>query len=224
MKKRTFVIILSTAMLASMATGAFAATKLQQIKAYLNPEIKVQVDGTFKTMRDGKGNELASINYNGLNYFPIAAIAGALDTAVDYNKETKVISLGEKVDGVSIAKGFSDMYFTKDSKLTTYKGHDYKEGWFNNGPGNREASFMLKPSKKYQTLYLKVATIDGDISNFTVKDADKDVILKQVATITPEEGLATIEVDIGGADSLYIFGDVKDKTAVFVPLTASYYK
>lgn len=224
MKKKTFAVVLSTAMLASMATGAYAATKVEYIKAILNPDIKVKVDGTFKSMRDGKGNELAPINYNGLNYFPIAAIADALDTAVSYDGASKTISLGEKVDGVSIAGGFTDMYHTKDSKYTTYKGKDYKEVYFNDNTGNREVSFLLKPDKKYQKLYLQIAALDGDLTDFTVKDAKSQVVLKKGETIAAADGLVTIEVDIGSAEQLYIYGSVKGDTSVFVPLTTSYFK
>ncbi|MNZ68809.1 hypothetical protein D3C78_870850 [compost metagenome] len=224
LKKKTFAAVISVSMLASMGTGAFAATKLQEIKAYLNPNIKVQVDGTYTDLRDAKGNAIAPITYQGANYFPIRAISDALNVAVDYDESTQTIQLGEKVEGVSIAKGFTDMYHTKDPAQTTYKGTDYKEAYFNNNTGNREASFLLKPNKEHQTLYLQIAAVGGDISNLTVKDADSQVILKSVETIKSEDGLVTVEVGIGGVKSLYIYGNVKGDTSVFVPLTTSYYK
>lgn len=224
MKKKTFAVVISATILASMGTGAFAATKLQEIKAYLNPEIKVQVDGTYVDLRDSKGNAMAPIMYQGTNYYPIRAISDALHVAVDYDESTKTIKLGEKVDGVSIVKGFDDMYHTKDPAQTTYKGKDYKEAYFNNNTGDREANFMLHPNKEHQTLYLQIAAVGGDISNLTVKDADNQVILKSVETIKSEDGLVTIEVGIGGVKSLYIYGSAGKETSVFVPLTTSYYK
>lgn len=224
LKKKTLAAIISVSMLASMGTGALAATKLQEIKAYLNPEIKVQVDGTYTDLRDVKGNAIVPINYNNANYVPIRAISDALGVAVDYDSATKTIILGEKVDGVSIAKDFDDMYHTKDPAQTTYKGKDYKDAYFNTGSGNRSSSFMLYPNKEHQTLYLQIAAIGGDITEFTVQDSNSNTILKQVDVIKPEEGLITIEVNIGGIDSLYIHGEVKDETSVFVPLTTSFYK
>ncbi|WP_256760461.1 hypothetical protein [Cohnella sp. WQ 127256] len=224
MKKKTFAAVISLSMLASMGTGAFAATKLKEIKAYLNPEIKVQVDGTYVDLRDVKGNAIAPIVYEGANYFSIRAISDALDVAVDFDGPTQTIILGEKVDGVSIAKGFDDMYHTKDPAQTTYKGKDYKEAYFNTGSGNREASFMLYPKKEHQTLYLQIAAVGGDITNLTVKDSDNNSILKTVESIKPEDGLVTVEVGIGGVKELYIYGDAKKDTSVFVPLTTSHYK
>jgi len=224
LKKKTFAAVISVTMLASMGTGAFAATKLQEIKAHLNPEIKVQVDGSYTDLRDVNGNAIAPIVYQGANYFPIRAISDALDVAVDYDGTTKTIILGEKVDGESIAEDFDDMYHTKDPAHTTYKGKDYKEAYFNNGSGNRSASFMLYPNKEHQTLYLQVAAVGSDITNLTFKDSDNNIVLKSVETIKPEDGLVTIEVGIGGVKTLYIYGDAKSGTSIFVPLTTSHYK
>lgn len=224
MKKKAFVAIISASMLASMGTGALAATKLQEIKAYLNPEVRVQVDGTYVDLRDVKGNAIAPISYQGANYFPIRSISDALDIAVDYDETTKTIILGEKVDGVSIVAGFKDMYYTKDSAKTTYKGKDYKEAYFNDGSGNRSSNFMLYPNKEHQTLYLQIAAVNGDITDLTIQDGDTNTILKKIDVIKAEEGLVTVQADIAGVKSLYIHGNVKGDTTVFVPLTTSYYK
>ncbi|WP_028563649.1 hypothetical protein [Paenibacillus pinihumi] len=224
MKKKAFVAIISASMLASMGTGALAATKLQEIKAYLNPEVRVQVDGTYVDLRDVKGNTIAPITYQGANYFPIRAISDALNVAVDYDVTTKTIILGEKVDGVSIVDGFKDMYYTKDPAKATYKGKDYKEAYFNDGSGNRSTNFMLYPNKEHQTLFLQIAAVNGDITDLTIQDSDTDTILKKIDVIKAEEGLVTVQADIAGVKSLYIHGNVKGDTVVFVPLTTSYYK
>ncbi|GFN29791.1 stalk domain-containing protein [Paenibacillus xylaniclasticus] len=224
MKKKVLVAIISASMLASMGTGALAATKLKEIKAYLNPDIKVKVDGTYVELRDGKGNAIAPITYQGANYLPIRAVSDALGVAVNYDAATQTISLGEKVDGVSIANGFKDMYYTKDPVKTTYKGKDYKEAYYNDASGNRSASFMLYPEKQYQTLYLQIAAVNGDITDLKIQESSTSTILKKVDLIKAEEGLVTIEVNIAGVKSLYIEGSVKGDTTVFVPLTTSYYK
>ncbi len=211
-------------MLLSMGTGALAATKLQEIKAFLNPEIKVKVDGSPIQLKDAKGNAIVPINYKDSNYFPIRAISDALGVAVDYNNETKTIILGEKVDGTAIAHGFDDMYHTKDPDQTTYKGVDYKEAYFNNGSGNRGGSFMLYPKKEHQKLYLQIAAIGEDIEKVEIKDSDNDIILKQVDVVKAEDGLVTIEADIGGVESLYVHFDIKDNSSAFIPLNTSYYR
>ena len=224
MKKKTFAAIISVTMLASMGTGAYAATKLEEIKAYLNPDVKVKVDGTIVQLRDVNGNAISPILYENANYFPIRAISDALGVAVDYDQESRTIILGEKVDGTSIAKGFDSMYYTKDPDNTVYNGKDYKEAYFDNGRGNRNSGFMLYPNKEHQKLYLQIAAVGEDITEFFIKDSEKDIILKEVSVIKSEDGLVTIEADIGGVNELYIYGSAKRDGAVFVPLTTSYYK
>ncbi|MHA7965904.1 stalk domain-containing protein [Paenibacillus sp. CAU 1782] len=224
MKKSVIIVGISAAMLLSMGTGAFAATKLQEIKAFLNPDIKVKVDGSPIQLKDANGNAIVPINYKDSNYFPIRAISDALGVAVDYDNETKTIILGEKIDGTAIAQGFDDMYHTKDPAQTTYKGIDYKEAYFNNGNGNRNGSFMLYPKKEHQKLYLQIAAIGEDIEKVEIKDSDNDIILKQVNVVKAEDGLVTIEADIGGVESLYIHFDIKENSAAFIPLNASYYR
>jgi hypothetical protein len=224
LKKKTFAALISVSMLASMGTGAFAATKLQEIKAYLNPEIKVKVDGSPVELRDVKGNVIVPISYQNANYLSIRAISDALGVAVDFDQDTKTIILGEKVEGIAIANGFDDMYHTKDPAHTTYKGKDYKEAYFDNASGNRNSGFILKPSKEHQKLYLQIAAVGQDLAEFTIKDIDKDIILKKVDVIKSAEGLITVEADIGGVSNLYIYTSVKKDGAVFIPLTTSYYK
>ncbi|RIX50774.1 hypothetical protein D3P08_18910 [Paenibacillus nanensis] len=225
MKKKTAVVLIGLSMLASMGTGAYAATKLEEIKAYLNPEIQVKVDGTPVQLRDVNGNAIAPIMYKDANYFPIRAISDALGVAVDYDQESKTIILGEKVDGVSIADGFDSRYHTKDPNHTTYKGKDYKEAYFdNNVDATRGSSFMLYPNKEYQKLYLQIAAVGEDLEDIKIEDSDKDIILKRVEVLKVEDGLVTLEVDIGGVSTLFIHSDAQKGGSVFIPLTTSYYK
>lgn len=54
MKKKTAVVLISLSMLASMGTGAYAATKLEEIKAYLNIRIKSTKTFISGSLRLGK--------------------------------------------------------------------------------------------------------------------------------------------------------------------------
>lgn len=215
---------MASTIVVSVAAGAYGAGKLQEIKAYLNSGISIKVDGSPAQLKDGNGNAVLPITYQNTTYLPIRAVSDALGVAVEYDKATETINLGEKVDGVAIANGFDDMYHTKDPVSTTYNNKDYKEVFYNNGTGNRSSSFMLYPKSQYQKLYLQIAAIDQPIEKLTIKDSENDVILKEIAVINPGEGLVTIEANIGGVNSLYIYGNVKDGGKVFIPLLNSYYK
>ncbi|SFF01146.1 Copper amine oxidase N-terminal domain-containing protein [Paenibacillus algorifonticola] len=224
MKKLTIAVVLGTTIVASMATGAYGATKLQEIKAYLNKDIAFKVDGKPVQLRDGNNNTVVPISYKGTTYLPVRSISDALGVAVDYDSKTQMIQLGEKVEGVSISSSLTtNTYRTKDSSQTTYNGKDYKEAIFDNADSARSSSFILEPKKKYQKLYLQIAAVGQDLGKLTVKDTETDTILK-ATEINVADGLVTVEVDIGGANQLFVYADAKGDGAVFVPLTTSYYK
>lgn len=210
-------------MFASMGAGAYAGSNLQEIKAYLNTGLHFKANGTPVQLRDANGSPVTPISYNGSTYLPVRAIADALHVAVDYDNKTGMIQLGEKVDGVSIADGFDSMYHTKDPAKTSYNGKDYKDVYFDNADGGRSSSFILEPKKKYQKLYLQVAATGKDIERLFVKDTGTDTELKATA-VSVNDGLTTIEVDIGGVNELFVYADIASGGGMFVPLTTSYYK
>jgi len=224
LKKKYFAILIALSLAASMGTGVFAGSKLQEIKAYLNHDIKIVVNGTAVQLTNQNGKPVVPISYDNTTYLPVRAVSEALGVAVSFDAATNTVNLGEKVEGTSIAKGFDDMYHTKDPQYTTYQGKDYKEVYYNSASGDRSSSFMLYPKKQYQKLYLQIAAIGENIEKFEIKDAEGSTVLKTVDVIKPEDGLVTIEVDISGFNSLYVNGNAKNGGAVFVPLTTSYYR
>ncbi|WP_405111720.1 stalk domain-containing protein [Paenibacillus sp. FSL K6-1217] len=223
MKKKMTAALTAFAVLGGMGTGVYAGANLQEIKAYLNPSIKFKMNGQPVQLKNGSGAVIAPISYKDTTYLPVRSVSDLLGVTVKFDAATNTISLGEQTAGVPIATGFDNMYHTKDPGKTVYKDKDYKDVFFDNGSGDRGSSFMLEPNKKYQKLYLQVAAIGGEIKDFEVQDSDTNTVLK-TQTIDPANGLTTIEVDIAGVRSLYVNGDVKDGTTVFVPLTTSYYK
>ncbi|MEK0315507.1 hypothetical protein [Cohnella sp. 56] len=222
MKKKLTAAVIGLSMVASMGAGAYAASNLTPIKAYLNSGLSFKVNGTPFQLQNGNGGTLAPITYNNTTYLPIRSVSDALGIAVNIDAKG-VIQLGEQVEGVSIVNGFSGDLRTKDPAKTVYDGKDYKDVYLNNLSGSRSASFMLYPKKKYQKLYLQVAAIGKDIKEFTVQDSDTDVELK-TTPIAMSDGLMTVEVDIGGANSLYVHAEASDGGSVFVPLQTSYFK
>ncbi|MEC0368768.1 stalk domain-containing protein [Paenibacillus chibensis] len=223
MKKKWIIFGTTAALMLTAGTGVYAGTQLQEIKAYLNGNIQLKYNGMPVQARDEKGNAVLPITYNGTTYLPVRAVADVMGVAVSYDSKTSTVELGEKAEGVAIAKGFDSMYYTKDPAQTTYQGKDYKEAYFDNAGSARSSSFMLFPKGKYQKLYLQVAAVGENIDNFFVEDSDKNVKLK-TESIAVKDGLKTIEVDIAGVSELFVYADVKKSGAMFVPLTTSYYK
>lgn len=223
MKKKVAITLTSLAMLGCLGTGVYAGSNLQEIKAYLNPGIKFKVDGQSVQLKNSSGAVIAPITYNNTTYLPVRAISDLLGVTVNFDGKSNTIQLGEQSEGYSIATGFESSYRTKDPSMTVYKGKDFKDVYFDNGSGKRGTSFMLYPKGKYQKLYLQVAAIGSDITDFHVLDSKTDTVLKK-QNISVEDGLITIEVNIAGVDSLFVHGDVERDGSVFIPLTTSYYK
>ncbi|GGD83199.1 stalk domain-containing protein [Paenibacillus nasutitermitis] len=223
MKKKVAAAAVALSLFAATSAGVYAGANMTQIKAYLNAGLKFKVDGKPVQLRDGNGNTLVPITYNNTTYLPVRSVADVLNVAVDFDQKSGTIQFGEKSEGVSIAEGFDSMYHTKDSSKTTYNGKDYKDVYFDNATSSRGSSFMLYPKKKYNKLYLQVAAVGKDIEKISIKDTDTDTELKQTA-VAMNDGLVTIEVDIGGVGSIFFHADVAADGALFIPLTTSYYK
>lgn len=70
-----------------------------QISALLTPEVKITYDGVVKIPRDGNGNVMHPINYNGGIYLPVRGMAGILGIDIDWDQETKTVLLGDGASG-----------------------------------------------------------------------------------------------------------------------------
>ncbi|CAI6086335.1 hypothetical protein COHCIP112018_04994 [Cohnella sp. JJ-181] len=222
MKKKLTAAVIGLSMVASMGAGAYAASNLTPIKAYLNSGLSFKVNGKPFQLKNGNDGTLAPITYNNTTYLPIRSVSDALGIAVHVDAKG-LIQLGETVDGVSIATGFNGDRRTKDPSKTVYDGKDYKDVYFDNNNGTRGSSFMLYPKKKYQKMYIQIAAIGKDIKEFAVQDSDTDIELR-TTPVAVSDGLMTVEVDIGGADALYVRAEVSDGGSVFIPFTTSYFK
>ncbi len=80
--------IIGTAVLGMLITGSagvYAGTQIEEIKAKLNMKRSIYIDQVEFLAKDGKGNRLYPITYNGLTYLPTRAISQALDVPIKYD-------------------------------------------------------------------------------------------------------------------------------------------
>ncbi|MFC4779485.1 stalk domain-containing protein [Paenibacillus sp. GCM10023252] len=77
----------------SMAVGAYGATNLEAIKAYLNKGITFKVDGDTWEAKDQSGKKIYPISYNNTTYLPVRAIGEALDVEIGWDQATKTVSV-----------------------------------------------------------------------------------------------------------------------------------
>lgn len=94
-KKWASALLCALCLLIGMSLSSWADSHLQEIKAYLNGELRIQMDGQFVELKDANGNDVLPVSYNGTTYLPIRAISQLLDIDVHYDGENKIITLGD---------------------------------------------------------------------------------------------------------------------------------
>lgn len=136
--KRKIVMsaVLSVVIVASMSIGAFAATGLEEISAYLNKGLGIKLNGQAWQPKDEDGNELYPITYNGSTYLPVRAVGEALGIPIGYDGNTNTVLIGEGVgesaksaDSGTVGKSRSNpapigtkVNFSLDGALESYSG------------------------------------------------------------------------------------------------------
>ncbi len=225
MQKKVVSALVGGALLFGTTMGVYAGSNLQEIKAYLNGDMKVSVNGQPLQLKDAQGNPLLPITYKGSTYLPVRSVSTALNVPVDFDPKTNTVFIGERSEGVPILnEKFTNSDYSKDKKMTVYNGKDYGEVLYDVRAELRVGSFILEPKKKYKKLYLQIAAIGKDIGKIKIEDSDTKAILK-TDTVALSDGMKTIEVDIAGVDSVYIyFENLNGDAGYMVPLTTSYYK
>lgn len=95
MKKLMFTSALALAVMCGVTIGASASGTLQEIKAYLTPQVTVKYNNTMQTLTDAGGNVAYPIMYNGTTYIPINAVSNIFGVGVNWDEYTQSFLLGE---------------------------------------------------------------------------------------------------------------------------------
>lgn len=96
MKKKVISALLATSLIVvSASAGAFAASNLESIKAYLNLGVKFTVGGKNWTPTDSNGKKIYPITYNNTTYLPIRSAGDALGVDIVWDSPNNTIRLGE---------------------------------------------------------------------------------------------------------------------------------
>ena len=111
MKKKTWALILTLCMtvtaVVSFTAGAAAAGGLQEIKAFLNADITLKLDGEAQVLTDASGVRTYPITYNGTTYLPVRSIAGLLGVDVGWDQATQSVLLGKQPSGIDLIENYS---------------------------------------------------------------------------------------------------------------------
>lgn len=100
MRKKWIAATIVLGMAVSGSAGVYAGAKLEQIKAYLNHGLGIEVNGSAYALKDGNGKRLAPISYEGLTYLPVRAVSDALGVPVVYDAATYKVRIGSNSTAV----------------------------------------------------------------------------------------------------------------------------
>lgn len=96
MKKMIVIPLVAAVSALSMSIGAIAASNLEEVKAYLNKGISIELEGKDWAPKDEDGNVLYPITYNGNTYLPVRAVGESAGVKVGWNGNTQTIYLGDQ--------------------------------------------------------------------------------------------------------------------------------
>lgn len=185
-------ISIALVMVMCMAVGAFAATNLQEIKAYLNYDLAIRYDGELQTMYDANGNKVLPISYNGTTYLPIRAVGNMMGIDVGYDAENYQVLLGKTGQAIDFIENFTPYTYTNIDNAFLWEYRHLKES---------ANQYKTIGSQTYTNMILFTSRYDckgyydigGKYDTLTLSVySDKDRVLKIVGD--NDQVLATIEV------------------------------
>lgn len=227
-KRKILVVVTACIVFFSSITFATAASSLLvDIRAQLNKEVKITIDGVPWQPKLGE-TVLYPITYNGVTYLPIRSISEALDVPIRWEQETKTVHIGGTSEVVPILNESYRLLsasITEDENDRKIQGEDYgKVIWFSKIL-HSPSQFMLEPSAQFTKLVLKVG-IEGDDTRIELEDTNGPSVIKSVL-LTEEDGVTEIEADIKGVQQVRLVVKAEEpNTSSMVKIVAaeSYYK
>ena len=227
MKKKVLVMITAfIVVFFSVGITAAASSLLEDIRAYLNKEIKITVDGAPWEAKSGD-NVLYPITYNNSTYLPVRAISEALDVPIRWDEETKTVHIGgtsEVVPILSESYSLLSATITEDENDRKIQGNDYgKVVWFSKIL-NSSSRFQLEPAGQFTKLVLKIGIEGADtrieLENTNGPSTIKSVLLKEA------DGVVEIEADITGVHQVRLVVRAEEpntSSVVRIAANESYY-
>jgi len=218
MMKKPVALILCLVFLLGVSSGVIAAANQQEIKALINYNLKMKLNGNDFAPLGSDGQVMRPITYKGTSYLPVRAIAEALDIAVDYDSATQTIYLGEKgripVAGTDFKKNYT-CQFSVDTSQLFVNNQQYQWGIVYTGTdGNYEYSCFVCPNGEYQKFGGTACfqDLDNSTEEVIIKIRDTDYQGTVLKEITLKKGDSTaFEIDIPGVKTLYIQNLVSDR-------------
>jgi hypothetical protein len=175
-KKSRIVVVLVLSCLLFGSAGAFAASGIEKISAFLNNNIRFTADGSSWVPKDSDGAKLAPIVYKGTTYLPARAVAEVLGAEIAYNNTTQVISIKSGSENSNDGIPYKDS--NEDAANTNSNSPPASESttdipsngtFYASFPSNFDKDQVAAQLKAQSIYIMKVyasALVSGDVSKF----------------------------------------------------------
>lgn len=216
MKRISMALLLFVTAVFCLATGAFAASNITTIQAFLDGNVKFVKDGSSWRPTDSKGDEVLPITYNGTTYLPLRVIADAFNIPVKYDGRAKTILLGDS-EGVSetpnvtlYAKQMkteysaSAFYDVIDKKQLVFGGHQYNGAFAVTASSSESYYLKVDFGQKYNSLHLVI--VGEANTKFKVYNGNKQQLTEEISLVEGE--VKEVDVDLQGSQyaTIYTYG------------------
>lgn len=205
MKKKTVVFFICLALMFGMVTGVLAAGNLEEIKAYLNHDIKIIYNGNSQTMTDVTGKIVYPISYNGSTYLPVRAVAGMLSLDVKWDGPTSTIYIGKIPGGMDFIENIKPYsgntkhhVTTAEMSIRTIAGKTY-DHYIYGSTGIGVGPIYYDLAGKYKKLTFKAYCTDGSFTTYFW--GDNDTLINSF-TIIGSELPKEYTIDLSGVQRL----------------------
>ena len=116
---------------------AFAASNLQEVKAWINYDLKMKLNGKTFAPTEADGTSIRPLTYNNRTYLPVSALGNALGVAIGWDDATKTVIIGEgdkvtDLSGIIPDSAYHDnlgWQYTKNKELLYAGGKTFDSGW-----------------------------------------------------------------------------------------------
>lgn len=211
MKKGISILIVCSVFILGFSLGAIGTTKQEEVKAIINYELKMQLNGTNFAPTGADGKLIRPITYNGSTYLPVRAIAQALSIAVDYDAVTQTVFLGERGKTPLESRHFSHLWYCQlsyDKSQLFVNGKQYQSGILYTGKdGFSEMGGFVLPKGQFQKFGGVACLEDNDntTDEVIIKIREKDQSGKVLKELKVKKGESIpFEIDIPKMQELYV--------------------
>lgn len=160
----------ATACAAAVFTaGVYAAPVIEKVQAERDAGVTVKLDGVTQTLKDGKGNTVVPLKYQGTVYLPVRAVSGLAGFDVKWDGTSKTVLLTSKA-AVKPDTGKPDVTKPDQPPVSTDQTiaalDKRADALVKEVNELKPATTQAEKQNQFRTLKGKIKTLDQDIDRY----------------------------------------------------------